>query len=456
MSAPRFSLGQGRTESGHAAFRLKVQPGIALYVFDPAGELAPRAVVRTGDDRRTPLALTDDAGRATLGIATDRPTIFDFETPDRAVGQSAPIQPGSAADAAEGRVVAIRLVPADRIRGQVVDATSGPAVPNAAVWVSEAPGRRARADRFGAFQLDVWPGKGREAIQIAAAGYASAWATVSAPAVDLTISVTPAAPLSGWIVDDSGRPIAGADVLAEPRQARGVTLTEQAISGPDGRFWVADARHEVPYRLTVRAEGFPHTTKDVMPLPAGSSAEPQRIVMGKGRRGGGMVIDTESRPIPGARVELQLPPAMGTTRWSDHRPVKAATTDANGKFEFQALSHGSYLIRISHPDHGFHPVTTAEVPGRTGDADLGTFTLVRGLVLRGVVVDPDGLPVAGATVTGAHETRRRTVETRSAVTDADGLFTLSGLDSTLLDLLVSAEGHPPRLVQSVRRVTTRS
>ena len=451
VSAPGFALAERRARPGKATFRLEPHPGLVLHALDPAGEPAPGAVVRTGDDRGTPLALTDDSGSATLGVAKRRTATFDLETPEPAVGRTTPIRGSSLADASTERVVTVRLVAPDRVRGQAVDAATGRPIPNAAVWAEGEPGRRTATDRSGNFDLNVPPGRDRQRLRLAAAGYAPTRVTASAVSPDdssrLSIGLVAAAPLFGWVLDDAGEPVAGADVLAE---TGGWPPSIRAASGFDGGFWIPAASYDVPYRLHVSAPGFARVTTDVPPMLPGSAGEPRHIVLAKGRPGRGRVVDTANRPIPDATVQLQVPRTINETGWSDHHGFETATTNIRGDFVFHAVGVGRYLIRASHADHVPSPHTSVDVAATVSGADLGTLTLRPGLELHGTVRDRKGEPVAGADVVAAWWEQTAGEQTRQVMTDANGRFGFRGLGAELVELLITAENYAPRLEPEVQ------
>ncbi len=137
--------------------------------------------------------------------------------------------------------------------------------------------------------------------------------------------------------------------------------------------------------------------------------------------------------VSGARVEayaVEASPAsradvMARTERRDvgEPPVEVTTTDAAGRWEFVGL--GTSPCRIEVKAAGFARATVASWSG--GDAVLSV-TLHRAGVFEGVVIDPDGDPVVGATVdaisgieAGVELERPRTTRT---VTARDGTFSV--------------------------------
>ncbi len=120
------------------------------------------------------------------------------------------------------------------------------------------------------------------------------------------------------------------------------------------------------------------------PPPAGAAAEPLPNDVALGRVGRLRVVDTHDEPVPGARVA------------EPGRPARL--TGADGHVEMP-LPAGSGSARLALDADGFL-ATHADVSfGADGDVvDLGEHLLVRGGMIRGVVVDEQGSVVAGAEV----------------------------------------------------------
>ena len=144
----------------------------------------------------------------------------------------------------------------------------------------------------------------------------------------------------------------------------------------------------------------------------------------------GAVVGADGAPVARAVVaayDLRL--GYATTR-----------TDADGNWRIAGLPAGSYRVRAVPADddprvQGFLPevaglcespaLAVAEEDVRDG-LDL---TLAEGGRITGRVLDAGGAPVVGATVATAGASERAELTMRRAVTDADGRFTLVGLDS---------------------------
>jgi hypothetical protein len=179
---------------------------------------------------------------------------------------------------------------------------------------------------------------GRCRVSIACDGYGG-WSSETDVAAgrqqDLgTLMLDPGASVEGLVVDESGRPIAGArvhlghegDLLLYP--ATGDYLTDQ-----DGRFMLRGVTPEWR-QLVVQAEGM--ATKTVtLRIPQDLLADPLRIVLGSGRRLAVRVEDADGRPQDLQRVLLL----------QDGEVVDAAYTDF-GAVEFHRREPGWYTVHV--------------------------------------------------------------------------------------------------------------
>ena len=454
-----FIAATAKTEAGRAAFRLERDPGLRFRVRGPSGAPAPGVVIRTRGEVNVPLAVTEEHGEALVSPLADSGTTFELERADRAFARVS--QPAlTARDPSTGeQVVEVRLEAPLRIYGSVVDAESGIPVTGATVLVSGTPGHATSSDRSGAFELHTVPTRSDVSLWATAHGYASAWANAGAThqtsPTDVTIGLKPAATLFGLVKDASDQPVAGAGIWAEPqgvgsRSSRWSLREQRATSGTDGTFRIPDALYDSPYRITVRAPGFPSTTTDVPPITRDAAADPVWIVLTRGRQTRGRIVDTDGSPVAGAEIRLRWPPGSERVLYLDRLDAtKPTTTDERGEFRFPAVSAGEYEVRAVHSEYLAPGNARTEVPEGEGDFDLGSFTMVLGAEIHGFVADPDGEPVASATIEVNRYGADRDQE-RTTTTELDGAFRLGGLPHAPVDLSVRADGYAPMALRQAR------
>ncbi|HLL55012.1 MAG TPA: carboxypeptidase regulatory-like domain-containing protein [Myxococcaceae bacterium] len=167
----------------------------------------------------------------------------------------------------------------------------------------------------------------------------------------------------------------------------------------------------------------------------------------------GKVVDPSGKPVPGAEVRILESRGGELALWPG--PTRF-TTDAEGRFHFQ--SREETLLEARHPD--FLP-TRMRLEG-------STVQLSRALTLRlgekkpdatpppapeqitGRVLDPSGTPAPGALVQVSGVRGNDTLQPwPRTTTDAEGRFTLEGLDPGEYRVTATAPGyvasHKPRV-----------
>jgi len=458
VSAPGHGARLARVNSDRSTVQFDAESTVTLRVLRPDGRPAQRAVVRSGTGRRLPLALTDERGDATIHLPPQGREVLECEAADGALVRGVVRTPQGGA--AMPPIVEMRLSEPVHIRGRVIDTTTTLEIPSAAVWVHSDPGRATLTDQLGGFDLTV-PFRGDQlSLGVAASGYvsatASAWPEV---APEQSIGLTAAVPFAGWIVDGFERPVSGASVWAEPSgqglSPFGTPGAGRATSGPDGSFWIDNVVYSRPYRLTVDAGGFASSVLELPPFEQGVATEPARIVLTNGRQPWGTVVSLEGAPVAGAQVALLWPQAdmeLGAGIIS-RDAIGPVTSNARGEFEFSSVAPGRYGIEISHPEHVDAQGRMVNVSHGDGYADLGTFTITPGAEIHGVVTDLKGRRLEGAQVQSTQDSRGMSLHIRTATTDEEGLFRLSGHLPVLADLIATADGYAPGRVRSVRPAT---
>jgi hypothetical protein len=177
-------------------------------------------------------------------------------------------------------------------------------------------------------------------------------ADVSAP-VRLVLSPQNAVAVKGLCLDQSGRPVVGAEVSVSSTWMlgpMGVGLgVGQVATDSDGRFNVAPLWPGFNYDATVSADGFAKYRSMSITAKPGQSPDFGKIVL-VDQRGfvEGTVVDSAGRPIAGARVFT-------------HREAAAAlsaTTDDAGRFRVQGLRPGRVFLFAEKDGYRLKAVTT--------------------------------------------------------------------------------------------------
>jgi protocatechuate 3,4-dioxygenase beta subunit len=257
---------------------------------------------------------------------------------------------------------------------------------------------------------------------------------VSPPPQPRRIVLTPAPPLahvSGRVLDEAGRPVAGARVATENPEGREVRATwdlcekRRPVSGTtdaQGRF-TFDLPRKDDFGLWTEAPGYLPGAREKIPMErAGGGIE---IVLRRGATVAGRVLAQDGLPVPGARV---YSPQDGKT--------PQTVTDAQGRYQLDGIEPGGRELWAEHPERGEARRRLELVPG-ANRLDL-TLDGQKERAVAGRVVGPDGEPLAGIRV----QTGQSSLYTRE-----DGSFRLVFARGSLLfraeteHLLFTGEGY---------------
>jgi hypothetical protein len=225
--------------------------------------------------------------------------------------------------------------------------------------------------------------------------------TVAAPDVALIGPST----VSGTVTDANSAPVAGATVSIDgPSFAQSTTAIDGTFSF--GGLAVGD------YILTVSQPGFVDATSTVSVTTPGSTV-PANVTLSKASKVDVFVGDTHAFPVAGAAVTVTSV-ADGSTL--------TGSTDGTGHAIIDGLVPGDYTATSTA--NGYF--TAAPVPFTVVAFDTTypvDVPLLSPASVSGIVSDPNGAPLAGATVSiegvGVN---------RSTTSAADGSFTFDGLD----------------------------
>ena len=254
--------------------------------------------------------------------------------------------------------------------------------------------------------------------------------------------------MAGRVVDDKGKPIAGAVVsIAMRNLSRGERSDAGAAPEPltatsdrDGR-WSAD--NLTPGRYTVAAAAAGHLPSMIDPLVL-APAE-RRIGVDFALRGGGHTLSGTVSDIGGGPIAGALVRATSTGDGNLFHLFRApftAVTGPDGRYQL-TLGDSSYMLEATHIDY-VGDSRWSEVRGGDRTED---FVLTPGAVVQGQVrVRGTDEPVAGAVVSqGLGENfDLQSGGLSGAVTDAEGRFVLRGLKSGTIELTAFAPGFASR------------
>ncbi|HYU34499.1 MAG TPA: carboxypeptidase-like regulatory domain-containing protein [Thermoanaerobaculia bacterium] len=272
----------------------------------------------------------------------------------------------------------------------------------------------------------------------------SASATTDGPR-EIRVTLAPGSLAVGRVVDEEGRPVAGAEVELSGSLGPAVLSTRRARSGPAGRFRFRDLPAE-ELELTIRHDEYATLAADHR-IEGGTPGRLGTFVLRRGATLRGTVTDAAGRPVAGARVW-----ALTGQEFSVDAPA-AAVTAADGTFLVPHRPPGEELSLWVCAD-GFLQVADTVL---FSNEPVGV-TLERAAAVQGRVLDPDGAPQPGATVDAeayqngpVWERDWAPCPTEQSVTaDAQGRFAFQRLGPDWYELRASAPGSLEGVVEGIR------
>jgi protocatechuate 3,4-dioxygenase beta subunit len=268
---------------------------------------------------------------------------------------------------------------------------------------------------------------------------------------------------SGKVVDPDGKPVAGAKLYLAKPTLNGPVPSQQATSGPDGRFRFAvpqsappkGAAEESAFQVMAIAKGYGCDWVKIGPAREELTLRLVKDVPIRGR-----ILDPDGRPVKGAKLTVMglstfkgddLGKYLETVRKRDFRNVFAKgwagalpgqpaglTTGADGRFKLSGAGRERVIhFRVEGPAIATLSLavmtraaeTVADADGRRIYGASFEYVAVASRPIRGVVRDKDtGKPLAGVTVMPLHLSQMPLQQILfKAVTDKKGRYELLGL-----------------------------
>lgn len=348
------------------------------------------------------------------------------------------LQPGSTRDGIDfvleegGVEVAgiVKDIAGGEIEGAWVSAGSGP-------W-GQSGTTFGRSDEEGRFSLWVAPPSSR--VAAFAEGYAQGSRSAAIPGSFVEIFLTPESVVLGKVVwADSGKPVAGAKVVAGggPMFTFGPATDESAFSGEDGSFRL-EGLGPGAYKIHASSDELTGTAAEKVHVGLGQTSDPVVVRVHPAFAVRGTVLIDAKTPCSQATVSLQ-----GKENKDERRGSAKGHDD--GSILIQGVLPGTYEVTVSCD--GF--VSEDTYPDLVvADASLEgqTWTVHAGQTIRGVVLDAEGRPVEGASVSArgkaTTDPRARLGRGWAERTEPDGSFVVEGLLPGTYELRPSHADHP--------------
>ncbi|MCP3065683.1 carboxypeptidase regulatory-like domain-containing protein [Myxococcus sp. K38C18041901] len=306
--------------------------------------------------------------------------------------------------------VTVRLGTLVRVTGSVRD-TAGQPIEGATVLANSRGtvyyGTEALTGADGRFELEEAT-LGTHHFTVSAKGFLPTETTVvevthRTPPVELTMER--AFVVEGLVVDEAGTPLTEVTLsamkwLRQPKGRRDGKPHDLEHGDPDAPFAdgpVIDAATDdtgrfvlnLPspglYRLSPNVTGFLETTLEVE-----APARDVRVVMQRGARVVGTVVNLKDAPIPNVAITLR---PVG-----QEEPVPIwVRSDAQGAFQLEGVPPGRFILRASLEHSGVGDVSV-DVTVTGTETKTVTMRMDGGLSIAGLVVNEAGTPLPGASI----------------------------------------------------------
>lgn len=157
----------------------------------------------------------------------------------------------------------------------------------------------------------------------------------------------------------------------------------------------------------------------------------------------GTVFDADNAPLANAYVTLCEDVSDVPAYTLQGKILATTSTDEKGNFTIDPVAvEFRYVLRVDHDEFASKSVPEADFS--RGEKRNVAVRLARGLAVAGNVADKEGKPLANATV-GVYDQASRSLDPddqieRKATTDAEGNFTVVGLNPGFKRVVASAPG----------------
>lgn len=227
--------------------------------------------------------------------------------------------------------------------------------------------------------------------------------------------------VSGRVIDvDTKKAIPDSEV--EMLYADGTPI-ESAITNEDGTYEI-EIHEGIPPMVDflAKAEGFSATAQRAVRVTKSLRDLTVNFEMRPGFRIEGRVTSAAGGPVAEAQVHVRSLEPMFEEEW------ETAETDQNGYYSFEpieSMAPDSFDLYVESIDHS--PALKTGLSVAPGQLTLRVdFRLVESLKLRGTIVDAQGQPIDGATVTVASPDPEYADDAEDVSTEENGTFEYEG------------------------------
>ena len=321
-----------------------------------------------------------------------------------------------------------------RLEGQVLG-PDGKGVAKATVKLASAPQRTALTEDDGTFEFDkLFP---RPYALSATSGdlVGSLSFKLTASSGPAVIHISEGAAVDVTVVDEPGKPIAGATVH-EGGEEDPVVVTDERGT--------AKLKGVKPGWITIDASATGYApNKTVTTVGSAGATGTVQLTLRKGYAVAGTVVDDLGKPVANAKV------GASAENWGmgEESGDADVITDARGAFQIPALSAGTHRLTAIDGEHApawSTPITIKDVP-----ISGVVITMKAGGTIAGKVIDSTGKPAPFVTVQAIGKGQDAWMQStpRQATTDKLGAFELRGVPRVKLQARAEAETSASKVVE---------
>lgn len=336
----------------------------------------------------------------------------------------------------------VELTDGAELAGRVFDARSKAPISGAKLQAEVFPPARSRPSRDpllgvveattddrGRFRLEGVP-HGSWSLSASAPGYRRETVTVGDVGQAGEIFLFPGAGIDGVVFGPKGEAVEGALVHV----SKGSPWSWQAWALPEttdesGRFRILGAGPGL-YRLTARHPDYAFSTYPEVEVEEEDVSV--TLTLPRPTTVSGRAVDEEGTPLTG---HVFLESVSGSEPPEGCRDLLAAEMDGRGRFTLSQLPPGEHRLGVQASGFPSKPIDFT-TDSRDRERDLGTIVFEEGLSIRGLVLDGNEDPLAGAKIWAFPGERgefavpilENSPRIAIASTGADGAFVLRGLE----------------------------